>query len=79
MRVELSSIPAMYLGDQCVVPQRKTWDVIATREELEALKRAAEAVAGQAEQLFPLDAEAVRALAFAIEVVQLVVRREEGG
>jgi hypothetical protein len=68
MRVELSSLPAIDLGGECVIPQRRTWDVIATAEELEALKRGAKAVAEQPER-FPLDAEAVRALAFAIETV----------
>lgn len=75
MRVELSCVPAIHLGDERVVPQRKTWDVIATDMELAALQRAAEAVAERGEA-FPLDAEAVRALAWAIEVVHLVARRE---
>ena len=78
MRVELSVLPAIHLGDQCVVPQRKTWDVSGTGAELRALGRAAEALANHGDR-FPLDAEAVRALAFAIETVQLVARREEEG
>ena len=77
MRVELSSVPAIQLGDECVVPLRKTWDVVATPEELKALSRAAELLAEHPDQ-FPLDAEATRALAFAIETVQLVARREAG-
>ena len=78
MRVELSVLPAIHLGDQCVLPLRRTWDVIGTGDELRALGRAAEALANHADR-FPLDAEAVRALAFAIETVQLVARREEEG
>lgn len=78
MRVELSVLPAIHLGDQCVIPQRKTWDVIGTGEELRALGRAAEALANHVDR-FPLDAEAAQALAFAIETVQLIARREEDG
>ncbi|MSR21891.1 MAG: hypothetical protein EXR91_13135 [Gemmatimonadetes bacterium] len=78
MRVELAVLPAIHLGAECVIPQRRTWDVIGTGEELRALGRAAEALANHSDR-FPLDAEAARALAFAIETVQLVVRREEEG
>ena len=78
MRVELSVMPAIYLGAQCAIPQRKPGDVIGTGEELLALGRAAEALANHPDR-FPLDAEACRALAFAIETVQLMARREEAG
>ena len=59
MKVELCSVPAIHLGSECVVPQRKTWDVLATRAELAALTRAGEALAERPEH-FPLDAEAVQ-------------------
>lgn len=78
MKVELSSIPAIHLGSECVVPQRKTWDVLATRAELAALTRIGEALAERPED-FPLDAEALRALCSAIEALQLVGRAEGDG
>ena len=77
MRVELSCVPAIHLRDKCVAPQRRTWDVIASDTELASLSRAADAIAERGGQ-FPIDADSVRALASAIEVVQLVVRREKG-
>jgi hypothetical protein len=78
MRVELSSIPAIHLGGECVMPRRTTWDVIASDEERVALYRAAEAIAERGE-VFPLDAEALRVLARAVEVSLMVVQREEDG
>ena len=76
MKVEFSSVPVIHLGGEGVVPQRRVWSVIASDMELAALRRAAEAVAERADR-FPLDDEAVRVLARAIEVVQLVVRRTD--
>ena len=76
MKVEFSSVPAIYLRDEGDTPRRRVWNVIASDVELAALRRAAEAVAEHAHR-FPLDDEAVRVLASAIEVVQLVVRRTD--
>ena len=58
------------------MPKRTTWDVIASDEERAALYRVAEAIAERGET-FPLDAEAVRVLASAVEVTLMVVQREE--
>jgi hypothetical protein len=76
MRVELSSLPAIHLGGECVMPKRTTWDVIASDEERATLYRAAEAIAERGEA-FPLDAEALRMLARAVEVTLMVMRRKE--
>jgi len=76
MRAELSSIPAIYLGDECVIPQRRAWDLIASDVELAALGVAVEALVENANAL-PLDPDVLQVLVSAIEAVQLVVRREE--
>lgn len=75
MKVTLTCVPAIHLGDEAVVPQRRTWDVTASDAELDALKHLAETVAERAAEL-PLDREHVRVLASAIEIVQLVAQRE---
>lgn len=75
MKVELSSLPAIHLGDECVIPQRTTWDVIVTPAEAAALERVAEAISERRKDLSLKDEEDWRVLARSIEIVQLVARR----
>jgi hypothetical protein len=76
MKVEFSSVPAIHLAGEDVVRQRRVWNVIASDAELAALRRVANAVAEDADR-FPLDEEAVRVLAGAIEVMELVAMRKD--
>ena len=76
MKTELSAVPAIHLGENLVVPARRTWDLRLTDLERGALDRVAKALA-ETPGAFPLDAEAVRVLTGAVEAVQLVAGREE--
>ena len=74
MKVELSRGPAVDLGGAEVLPERRVWDVVLSGAEAGALARAAKALSEHGDR-FPLDPEAVRVLASAVEAVQLVARR----
>ena len=76
MRVELRQVPSIHADDEAGIPGRTVWDVFATDEERATLARVAERLVEEPDA-FELDGEELRALAWAVEVVQLVVRREE--
>ena len=76
MRLELSSLPAIHLGGDCVMPQRSAWDVIASPEELAALERLSEAIAERRVTDMLHDDLQRRVLARSIEIIRMVARQQ---
>ena len=76
MRLELSSLPAIHLGGDCVMPQRTAWDVIASPEELAALERLSEAIAERRMTDLLHDDLQRRVLARSIEIIRMVARQQ---
>ena len=76
MRVELNRIPSIHADDEAGIPGRTVWDVFSTDEERATLAQVAERLVEEPDA-FQLDGEQLGVLAWAVEVIQLVVRREE--
>ena len=76
MKLELSSLPAVHLGGDCVMPRRTAWDVIASPEELAALERLSEAIAERRMTDLLHDDLQRRVLARSIEIIRMVARQQ---